>query len=323
MGRRRLGLEPNAYIVVRSIDAGSTERAAGSAVWWRYVPTPDATTPLAERLSAIANRFAGKVGFYIRHLGTGDLLVHDEQAWFPTASVIKLPLLSAFSAYVERGGASWDERVTVTEQQVVGGSGLLQHLARPHTVSLSDVAWYALCLSDNVATNLFITRVGGVRAVNRLLERYVGDGIKLLSPAMARCDRSTRSMGEATAAGIGAFLERLAAGEAPGASRLLDIAAHQVYGTMIPRYLPEPGSSSRVRRICNKTGFLPGIRGDAAVVETCDGSMVMAAFTDLPASCAVHEDPGEPLIANLAAVAFRDWFDPQRGAKREGAASTS
>ena len=272
--------------------------------------TPDTPTALADRLRILADAFPGKVGYYLRHLETGEVVAHDEHASFPTASVIKLPLLSAFSAYVDAGSASWDERATLTERDLAGGSGLLRHLSMPHTLSFADAAWYALCLSDNVATNLFITRMGGVEAVNSLLERHVGDGMRLLSLAMLRQGSSARSMGEATPAGLGDFLERLAGGRAPGAARLLDVTAQQVYRNMIPRFLPEPGPGSRVRRICNKTGFLPGIRGDAAVIETDGGAMVMAAFTDGPPSERAHEDPGEPLMAALAAHAFRTWFDP-------------
>jgi beta-lactamase class A len=274
------------------------------------VATVDDMTALRATLSASTDAFAGKVGYYLRHLETGEVVAHDEQAPFPTASVIKLPLLSAFGAFVDQVSVTWDERATVTERDLAGGSGLLQYLALPHTLSFADAAWYALCLSDNVATNLFITRMGGVEAVNLLLERHVGDGMRLLSPAMVRRDSTARSMGEATAAGLGAFLERLARGRVPGAARLLDITAHQVYRNMIPRHLPEPGPATRVRRICNKTGFLPGIRADAAVVETADGTMVVAAFTDGPPWTDAHEDPGEPLIAALAAHAFKTWLDP-------------
>ena len=280
------------------------------------------TAALADQLLAIVGRSSGRVGYYIRHLGTGDVLAHDEQTLFPTASVIKLPLLSAFSVYVDQGAASWDERVTVTEQHIAGGSGLLQHLVLPHVLSFADAAWYALCLSDNVATNLFITRLGGVEAANNLLEKHVGDGIHLLSPAMVRSGGNARSMGEATPAGLGEFLERLARGRAPGGQRLLDITANQVYRNMIPRHVPVPGPSSQVQRICNKTGFLPGIRGDAAVIDAATGSMVMAAFSDGPPCADTNEDPGEPLIAAMAARAFEAWFAPRRDSDGRGESPT-
>lgn len=272
------------------------------------MPGSQRSPALAERLEALADGFPGRVGYVIRNLRTGDAVTRAEHELFPTASVIKLPLLSVFSACVERGTASWEEHATVAERDLVGGSGLLRHLAVPHTLSYGDAAWYALCLSDNVATNLFIERLGGVASVNGLLRRHVGHDLHLHSLAMGRRDAGARSMGEATPAAVADVLVRLVEGTAPGARRLLDITAQQLYRTMIPRYLPAPGPASGVRRICNKTGFLDGIRADAAVIETETGAVVMAAFTDRASPAGTHEDPGERLIAGLAARAYQAWF---------------
>lgn len=273
------------------------------------MPAAHDPSHLGQRLRATAESFDGHVGYVIENLETGETHMHNEQKYFPSASVIKLPLLSAFGALDRAGQASWQETAVIEDHHRTGGSGLLQHLSQPNSLRYADAAWYALCLSDNVATNLFIERMGGPRRANDCIRIHLGEGLRLLSYAVVGETDSARSMGEVSPVAMGRFLERLVTGQAPGTERLLAITAHQVYRNMVPRYLPTPHPEGPVRRICNKTGFLPGIRGDAALVWTRGGRMLVTAFTEHEAATDASEDPGERTIATLAKLAFEAWFE--------------
>lgn len=265
---------------------------------------------LASRLAEVANSFSGRVGYAIRNLNTSAEVTRNADDSFPTASAIKLPLLTALHAFIEDGHASWDDTVTITRDAVPGGSGILQHLDFPKTVSLRDAAWLMICVSDNLATNIVLEAMGLERA-NRLLHDVIGPGMDVKryfgfdpdAPAPAG------SLAQATPRALLDYLGALADHRLPGSVETLATAANQFYRTSIPRYLPfEPYSSSGLR-VYNKTGGLPGIHTDVAIISDGEVSVAMAIMTDgsTDLSFAVDNE-GQRCIATIALDVYQSWM---------------
>lgn len=83
----------------------------------------------------------------------------------PTASIGKVFLLIEAARAIRAGQVSPDELLRRAEFDLVGDSGLWQHLA-VETLPLSDVARLVGGLSDNLATNVLLARLG-LSAVQR------------------------------------------------------------------------------------------------------------------------------------------------------------
>src|SRR5260370_4904989 len=103
---------------------------------------------LAQRLEPTARRFSGRVGYALANLATGEQVLARADEIFPTASVAKLPVLTAFHAFVGQGNASWSQSVQLTSADIPCGSGILQHLSLPRTLFFPDAAWLIICVSD-------------------------------------------------------------------------------------------------------------------------------------------------------------------------------
>ena len=63
--------------------------SAGSFGFQQAGPDPI----LQERLQQLVQGFRGDVGIYVRHLGTGQTAGVDADTLFPTASMVKVPIL--------------------------------------------------------------------------------------------------------------------------------------------------------------------------------------------------------------------------------------
>lgn len=88
---------------------------------------------------------------------------------FPTASVIKIPVLLEFYKQVKEGDLDPSEVVPLNEEDLVGGSGILQFLTPEATqLTVEDYCRLMITISDNTATNFMIDWVG-MENVNRLL----------------------------------------------------------------------------------------------------------------------------------------------------------
>jgi beta-lactamase class A len=118
------------------------------------------TTALRRQLESIIATHRGTVGYTIHNLDTGERLERLGDRPFPTASLIKVPILVSLMQQVEAGTVSLADPVSWSKLDQVGGAGVL-HLFRPGgTLALGDMAALMIATSDNSATNLVLDKVG-------------------------------------------------------------------------------------------------------------------------------------------------------------------
>jgi beta-lactamase class A len=102
---------------------------------------------------------AGVVGVSVRNLATGESLSLRGDEPFPSASIIKVPVLVALLDEVERGAIALDEPITMIARDRVPGSGVLRHLGSGLRLSVEDAARLMIVISDNTATNLVLDKL--------------------------------------------------------------------------------------------------------------------------------------------------------------------
>jgi beta-lactamase class A len=227
--------------------------------------------PFAPARTALA-ALPGRAGAYARDADGNELFRHDEDEVFPSASVIKLPLVMALYADAARGLVDLDERIEVGEP--VDGSGVLRHLGDLGPLSLRDLAMLAMIVSDNTATNRLIERFG----VDRVNERLREWGCPRTRLARKMYDFEAAKAGKEnvmTARETASLLARLLSGECedpPTSETVLKILDECQDRTMLRRYLPYGA------KVAHKTGTLDESRNDAAIVQG-ERPIIVAAFT--------------------------------------------
>lgn len=266
---------------------------------------------LDEALKGAAEGFKGVLGVSVKHLGTGEEASYNGDRLFPTASVFKVPVLVEFYRQAERGALSLDQQVVLTERDKVPGSGVLKELSEGLSVSLRDLLSLMMMVSDNTATDLIAGRVG-FNNVNKTLDELglqktrvqkycreilfdlVGvndtpleemtidlfgelseDGEYDGSWSLGVEDNDVTTPNEMTR-----LLELIVNGEAAGRESCDEILAImgkcQTGQYRIPKYLPK-----KEVVLQRKTGSLPGIRNDVAVVtvKSSDVKYILSCFT--------------------------------------------
>ena len=110
----------------------------------------------------------GVAGFCLQDLATRDTMGWHEQEVFPVASTIKIPILVTLLDRAEKGELDLQERIVLTPEVLVPGSGVLTYLEGPLDLSVLDIAQLMIMVSDNTATNLCIDWAG-MDATNALM----------------------------------------------------------------------------------------------------------------------------------------------------------
>ena len=264
---------------------------------------------LTSEIERLADATGGIVGVAATHLLTGRHIGYREDELFPTASVIKLPLLVTLYEDAIAGRIDLSERVTYHEETKVAGSGVLQYLDDGLDPTLRDLAVLMMSVSDNTATDLLFDRVGKARIeavmerlglssirvpfdiremlmelvdmdhskpggydeLRRLLRLSAGSGGRSMIPAQA--DRSSP-------ADMCRLLERIesrAILDADACTAIVELMKRIQSATRIPGLLPK-GTV-----VAHKTGSYRRLRNDVGIVYAPNGPYAVALFArELP-----------------------------------------
>jgi beta-lactamase class A len=224
------------------------------------------TAALRHSLDSIADAHHGIVGYSIIDLDTGDRLARRGDETFPTASLIKVPILVTLYDLVAKGQISLDDPLTVLNIDKVPGSGVIQFLHDGDVVTVHDAAWFMATESDNTATNLLLDRII-IRRVWAKMESLGLPHTKVHSKTFLRIssvamDSSAKyGLGVSTPNEMAQLFVLLAQGKAvnPGAdSTMLDILEHNVDNTLLQRELDGV-------RAAHKTGAVDDARTECAL----------------------------------------------------------
>ena len=255
---------------------------------------------LQRLLDAELARFPGRAGIWVKHLTSGEEAGVSADETFNSASVIKIPVMVLAHQLADKGQLSLDERVTVTTQDVRGGSGVFRYHDAGLQPTLRDVLLQMIITSDNTATDLAIAKVGGVARVNAwLTETGYADGMRLSQttgelfakynalPQGAGRNEKTNSdraywLGEMTPRSTGRMLAAIQACATGGPAfpglkaceaMIRVMRAQQAGARRLPHFLDVP--------VAHKTGdFPPVLANDVGVVFARSGPIIISFFTN-------------------------------------------
>ncbi len=275
---------------------------------------------LEAQLKTLTAHYAGNVAVYALDAKSGRTVGLNPDTPVPTASTIKLAILFEALKAIESGEAHWNDRLTLTTENQVEGSGVLTMFDTPLVVTFKDALTMMIVQSDNSATNLTIDHLG----LDRIDQRMQWLGLhntwlykKVFKPPTGDvpADQPKFGLGKTTAREMVELMQRFADCNlnAPGdtapptpqqqalCDKALAMLKNQSDRAGIPRYL---GSLT----VANKTGALDASRNDVAIVYAEHGPIVMAAFTyDNHDQSWTLDNTPQLLIANMAKTIVGAW----------------
>ncbi|KAA3439968.1 serine hydrolase [Rufibacter hautae] len=126
---------------------------------------------LTQKLQTLTKDFQGEVGIYVRHLKTGKTVAINADTLFPTASIIKVPIMVAMFDKIERNEIDPKTILRYRDSLYYAGEDIVGSFKDSSTVALSKIQMLSITTSDNTAS-LWLQQLAGTgTAINAWLEK--------------------------------------------------------------------------------------------------------------------------------------------------------
>lgn len=269
---------------------------------------------LRHQLEAEMRGYPGVAGVSVRNLSTGESLSIRGDEPFPTASLIKLPVLVTLLDEVARGRVGLDEPLSMISRDRVGGSGVLRLMDPGLRLTVRDAASLMIALSDNTATNLLLEKLD-VPTVWAKMDSLGLPRTRVFRKVFAPTNSSPApdsaaryGLGVTTPDEIVRLLALLQAGRAVSPAMdslaLRILRTNQDTGKMV-RWLPENV------RVAHKSGDIDRARNDCGILYTPAAPLALCVMTRENRDTRYQVDnPAHLLIGRIARTVFRH-YNPQ------------
>jgi beta-lactamase class A len=273
--------------------------------------TPESPRPdpdLQRQLEALAKEVRGVVGIYVRNLRTGQTATVRADEAFPTASMIKVPILIGTFDAVEKGRLRFDQPLIYTDSLLYEGHDLIGALEDSATVPLAKLALLMITTSDNTASLWLQGLVGGA-AINEWLGAHGFDSTRVNSRVPGREDaRSRYGWGQTTPREIAELLVTIRQEKAvsPAASQEMYRHLTRIYwnGEALSQLPPWVQAAS-------KQGAVDQSKSEVVLVNAPSGDYVFSVITkEQEDQRWVDDNEGYELIRKVSALLWKT-FEPK------------
>lgn len=127
--------------------------------------------PLTERVAQLVKGFRGDIGIYIRSLRTGKVVAINADDLFPTASIVKVPLLIGIMHRIENGELDYHQKLLYADTlNYEPGEDIFPYLKPGSPIELSKIIMLMMTISDNNASLSLQGLAGSGIVINKLMD---------------------------------------------------------------------------------------------------------------------------------------------------------
>jgi len=253
---------------------------------------------LRQKLTNEISQFKGEAGIVVKDLETGWELSYRKNQLFPSASLVKIPLMAACFLAADQGRIKLDRNIALKSVDKLTGSGVLKDMPAGTTFSVERLTGLMIYDSDNTATNI-VTNLLGIDYLNSTFKVF---GLKDTELSRKIADYHLRDKGVenyTTAEDMALLLEKIyrrTLGNKYVSDQCISMLKLTRMNDRIPKYLPVEIT------IAHKTGLENGVCHDAGIVFTRKGDFLICVLTKHANSNSILS---KEFIAKVALYAYK------------------
>ena len=232
---------------------------------------------LTQLLQAEVHNFQGDIGIYVEHFGKKSYAAIQGDTIFPTASIVKVPILVGVFNKINKGELKLNQAFNYDAKRNYGGSGLMQFYKDSAQTDLSTMISLMLTYSDNVTSIWCQELAGGGQEVNPLLEQLGLQQTRINSRTAGREDLwKVYGWGQTTPREMSNLMTLIRTGKVFSAQlsdKMYRYLKNQFYNERSLSQIPAHVATA------SKTGSLDDARGETVFVNAPSGDYVFTILT--------------------------------------------
>ena len=125
---------------------------------------------LQKKLEQALSGFNGDIGIYVKNLKNGKIAAINADTIFPTASMVKVPIMIGVMDKIEKGELSYEQELIYKDSLLYEGEDILGSFKNGEKIRLNKVMMLMLTMSDNTASLWLQSLAGTGTHINNVLE---------------------------------------------------------------------------------------------------------------------------------------------------------
>ena len=253
--------------------------------------------------------FNGDIGIYVKNLRTGKIVAINADTVFPTASIVKVPILTGIMNRLQKGELSYDSAFEYKDSLLYAGSDILGSFKSGEKIALKKIIMLMMTTSDNTASLWLQSIAGTGTRINELLDSLGFKSTRVNSRTAGReNNRAQYGWGQTSALEMGILYEKIYRSQvfSPAISdRMLRCMGRNFWDedeaiSQIPPYI----------EVFSKNGCVNAVRSEALLVNAPNNPYIFCIFTKNNKDISwTHQNEAWTLARKLSALLW-DYFEP-------------
>lgn len=267
-----------------------------------------ADSVLQVAIEATVADFRGDVGVYVRHLPSGREAAVQADTLYPTASMIKVPILVTIFGAIERGTLHYRQSLTYQEALAYPGDDLTAQLSEGATLPLAQAVMLMITDSDNTASLWLQELAGSGTRINAWLADHGFEHTRVNSRTEGRhSDWEQYGWGQTTPREMARLVTLIAEGDAVSPAASVEMQRVLTRSRWSGEGLSQLPPSIAV---LSKQGAVRQSRSEVMLVHAPSGPYVVCTITNNQADERyAYENEGYVLLRQLSRLVWTH-FEP-------------
>ena len=165
---------------------------------------------LKKRVEELIKGFNGDIGIYVKSLKTGKIVAINADTVFPTASMVKVPILLGVIDKINKGELTYHQPIIYNDSLLYAGVDILGSYKNNEQVELSKVIMLMLTTSDNTASLWLQSLAGTGTRINEIMQELGYKNTRVNSRTPGREEKRTvYGWGQTTPFEMANIIERI------------------------------------------------------------------------------------------------------------------
>ncbi|HEY1115659.1 MAG TPA: serine hydrolase [Chitinophagaceae bacterium] len=232
---------------------------------------------LQRQVEALVKGFNGNVGVYVKDLRSGKVVAVNADTVFPTASVVKVPILVGVMDKIHRNELTYNQELLYRDSLLYAGVDILGSFKQDEKIHLSKVMMLMLTMSDNTASLWLQSLAGTGTRINTIMDSLGLVNTKVNSRTEGRRPIWEKyGWGQTTPREMATLFERIYRGE------VVSRAASEEMLRVLGREYWDDGAKSQLPPYVatfSKTGAVDATRNEVVLVRGKKSEYLFSFFT--------------------------------------------